>query len=97
MAAPTIDQDFELDLDLAVGKYREGLVLKSKQKECLFNVYQGRDIIGNLPTGYGKSIIYHLLPELLALQSRRRRAGDIVSSVLVVCPLNIIQVCLVSF
>ncbi|KAH3781580.1 hypothetical protein DPMN_159479 [Dreissena polymorpha] len=42
------------------------------------------DIIVNLPVGYGKSIIYHLLPKVI---------GENVNKpvVLVVCPLNVIQ------
>lgn len=38
--------------------------LKPKQVKCLEAVYSGRDIIAVLPTGYGKSIIFHLLPAL---------------------------------
>ena len=39
--------------------------LKPKQVKCLEAVYSGRDVIAVLPTGYGKSIIFHLLPALL--------------------------------
>ena len=35
--------------------------LKPKQVQCLEAIYFGRDTIGVLPTGYGKSIIFHLL------------------------------------
>ena len=38
--------------------------LKPKQVQCLEAIYFGRDTIGVLPTGYGKSIIFHLLPRL---------------------------------
>lgn len=38
--------------------------LKPKQVKCLESIYLGRDTIGVLPTGYGKSIIFHLLPGL---------------------------------
>ena len=39
--------------------------LKPKQVKCLEAVYSGRDVVAVLPTGYGKSIIFHLLPALL--------------------------------
>ena len=38
--------------------------LKVKQVQCLEAVYCGNDVIAVLPTGYGKSIIFHLLPAL---------------------------------
>ena len=37
--------------------------LKEKQKECLVRFLEGHDVFGSLPTGYGKSLIYGLLPE----------------------------------
>ena len=39
--------------------------LKPKQVKFLEAVYSGRDVVGVLPTGYGKSIIFHLSPALL--------------------------------
>jgi superfamily II DNA helicase RecQ len=39
--------------------------LKDKQLECIRNVLEGRDTISLLPTGYGKSLIYTLLPHVL--------------------------------
>ncbi len=38
-------------------------ILKEKQKECIVKYVEGNDIFASLPTGYGKSIIYGLLPE----------------------------------
>ena len=34
--------------------------------KCLESIYCGRDVVAVLPTAYGKSIIFHLLPSLLA-------------------------------
>ena len=35
---------------------------KSKQLECIMNVLKGNDTLAILPTGYGKSFIYQVLP-----------------------------------
>jgi len=39
--------------------------LKHEQKLCLETVAQKRDVFGILPTGFGKSLIFQLLPRLL--------------------------------
>ena len=36
-----------------------------KQVKCLEAFYYGRDVVAVLPTGYGKSLIFQLLPSLL--------------------------------
>lgn len=38
--------------------------LKIKQREAIETFVAGRDLIVTLPTGYGKSIIYAILPTL---------------------------------
>ena len=40
---------------------------------CLEAAYIGKDFLAVLPTGYGKSVIFHLLPSLLA--EKKKRAG----------------------
>ena len=40
-------------------------ISKPKQVICLEHLYLTRDVICVLPTGYGKSLIFHLLPALL--------------------------------
>ncbi len=75
---------FEEKLAKALSTYND-LVLKDKQKTALSEIYKGRDIVASLPTGYGKSVIYHLLPKVLEKDSGCR------TCVLVLCPLNIIQ------
>ena len=39
-----------------------GLTLKEKQKEAILDILEGKDVFCALPTGYGKSIIYGILP-----------------------------------
>ena len=38
------------------------LTPKLEQIEALFNVLKGKDVLVNLPTGFGKSWIYSILP-----------------------------------
>ena len=38
--------------------------LKPKQVKCLEAVYSNKDLVAVLPTGYGKSLIFHILPHL---------------------------------
>ena len=38
--------------------------LKQKQKEAVETFVQGKDVFVSLPTGYGKSVIYAILPTL---------------------------------
>ena len=60
---------------------RKGLFLKPAQVEALFSVYCRSDTMVVLPTGCGKSVIFHLLPWLLAAESSS-------GIVMVVSPLN---------
>lgn len=70
--------------------------LKPKQVVCLENVYLQKDVMCVLPTGYGKSLIFLLLPMLLFAKSKmldhvRLRgisAAAVNSMVVVVSPLN---------
>jgi bloom syndrome protein len=39
-----------------------GITLKEKQLEAIMAFMSGRDVFVSLPTGYGKSLIYGLLP-----------------------------------
>ena len=59
--------------------------LKPKQVKCLEAIYCGRDVVAVLPTGYGKSMIFHLLPALL--RDRDKIIGSPIV-VIVVSPLN---------
>lgn len=55
--------DFLTALKTATNIYSD-IELKKEQKEALEYVYQGRDFIAVLPTGFGKSVIFHLIPYL---------------------------------
>ena len=71
-------------------------ILKPKQVICLEYLYLKRGVICVLPTGYGKSLIFHLLPGLLfakemLLMNETFRDVDmstVTAIVIVVSPLN---------
>ena len=75
--------------------YKE-IVLKPKQVRCLECIYLQTDVMCVLPTGYGKSLIFHLLPmmmfakfKLRAGQFQRGFSAALVDAiVIVVSPLN---------
>ena len=46
--------------------------LKEEQKEAVRNIVNGRDFIAVLPTGFGKSLIYQLLPSMFAYISSKK-------------------------
>ena len=39
--------------------------LKEKQFACIQNIADGRYVMGILPTGYGETLIYTILPRVL--------------------------------
>jgi ATP-dependent DNA helicase RecQ len=41
--------------------------LKSEQMEAITHILRGRDVFGVLPTGYGKSMIFMLLPAVIPM------------------------------
>ena len=64
------------------------LNLKVKQVICLEAIYHGRDVVAVLPTGYGKSVIFHLPSLFLDKINRGRRTAQSHPVVIVVSPLN---------
>ena len=46
--------------------------LKNEQKKALFYLLSGKDVFINLPTGFGKSLIYQLSPLVAEELSRRQ-------------------------
>ena len=45
-----------------VASAKLGVVLKEKQLEAVLAFMSGKDVFVSLPTGYGKSLIYAILP-----------------------------------
>ena len=76
--------------------HQKSLVLKAKQEEVLFHLYNGRDVFAWFP-GYGKSICYQLLPFMFDFKLKHTTAPqDQRSSVLVIPPLVSLMVDQVS-
>jgi hypothetical protein len=57
--------------------------LKAKQVSCLESLLLKQDVIAVFPTGYGKSFIFHALPDLFP-----QKMTGFENIVMVVCPLN---------
>ena len=55
--------DFQQALD-EVLKETGYMQLKPKQQEAIEAFVSGKDVFVSLPTGYGKSVIYGILPSL---------------------------------
>ena len=78
--------EFESKSERIVCEYNTNLQLKPKQYEIFNFIWDGeQNIVAALPTGYGKSIVYHLYGHLI--HARNGTAQGIT----VVAPLNIIQ------
>ena len=61
--------------------------LKSEQRSSLRNLFEGKDLLAVLPTGFGKSLIFQLL--VLMTEVRRKRRGERgFASIVVISPLQ---------
>lgn len=62
MAASSMQCDFDEALQFAKECLNINFELKEKQIQTLKSLYEGHDTMAVLPTGFGKSIIFQLLP-----------------------------------
>jgi ATP-dependent DNA helicase RecQ len=87
-------QYFERALSKSLSKFGH-TTLKEQQKSCIRKLVvdsQGHDVFAVLPTGFGKSIIYQVLPALFS-ELHRLRHGTIKNFVVaVVNPFEYIRV-----
>ena len=83
MDSPVANEAIEKVLyDILRERSLEGLVLKNEQLELSRKV-NGKDVLAVLPTGYGKSLIFQLLPDILGC------FFGVSNSIVLVCsPLN---------
>ena len=68
------------------------IVLKHKQIIALENVFDEKDVLGVLPTRYGKCLIFHLLPVLLFCKSLKGQGFELTQSNLRVIPTILIVI-----
>ena len=69
-------------LGLALNRYNfPSFCLKPLQVKCFEYLLKGQDVVAVLPTGFGKSLLFQLLPDFLPLKANQ-------NIVIVVCPLN---------
>ena len=73
----------EIFLELK-GKGRK-ITLKDEQRKAVKQLYEKKDLVAVLPTGFGKSLIFQLL---VLLENRNRNGHSQTASVLVICPLT---------
>ena len=88
MAIAASGTAFDEAVEYALGELQLSHVkLKEKQLDVLEHVYNGKDVFGWLPTGYGKSICYQILPFLFDYKLGKCGGDEFRSVVVVVSPL----------
>ena len=63
---------------------QDGLTLMAEQAQALKLLFEGRDVFIWFPTGYGKSLLYQLLPFLMDYKLGRTKAPPVDKSVVLV-------------
>ena len=65
--------------------------LKKEQESAMPHIFNGKDVMAILPTGFGKSYIFHLFVTMCGVRSKRQ-GGIGFSGIIVISPLqSIIQ------
>ena len=82
---------FKVALEAAL-KFFPNIKLKEEQEVCIRSIVLDKmDVLAVLPTGYGKSIIYQILPKVIS-ELRYNHTGDRkTATVIVVSPLEQIR------
>ena len=90
--AATIDPRFFLSClqEAITDTVYNGINFKPKQLVCMERIFLRQDTLAVLPTGYGKSVTFHLLPKLLRSRDSALESSTSVSLpvVVVISPLN---------
>jgi len=85
------EEEFERALEDGL-KHFPGISLKPEQTNCLKSLVVDRqDVLGVLPTGYGKSLIYQLLPKVFSSFWKEKFLEDKTFQIIVVSPLELIR------
>lgn len=85
------EEQFDKALKEAL-EYFPGIDLKPGQAACIrrLSFYQ-QDVLGVLPTGYGKSLIYQILPKLFTAIWRNKYNEEKQFKIIVINPLELIR------
>ena len=68
-------------LEVALSRSKvSSICFKPQQVQCFEYLLKGLDVVAVLPTGFGKSLVFQLLPYFLPTKSQR-------NIVIVICPL----------
>ena len=51
------------------------LSLEKEQESAIRHIFNGKDVMDILPTGFGKSLIFQLFVTMCGVQSKRRQGG----------------------
>lgn len=81
MESSTLNLFVRLQHTLSINNFPD-FNLKPKQVQCFEAILNGKDVIGVLPTGFGKSFLFQVLPEFLGWMKNKN------GFVIVVVPLN---------
>ena len=91
MSLEISEEEFETALEKAL-EYFPSITLKTEQRNCLQSLIVSRkDVLGVLPTGYGKSLIYQLIPKIYSCFWKEKFMEDKTFQVIVVSPLELIR------
>ena len=64
-------ESFEDATKIALKYFPNVSKLKEGQRQCLKDLLKRRDVLGLLPTGYGKSLIFQIFPKIFELLYHR--------------------------
>ena len=80
----TEPDEFPVALSVAMSKLTLSFTLKPEQRDCVKSMFAGRDVFLWLPTGFGKSVCYEVLPFMYDYKLGRDTGSSLV---LVISPL----------
>ena len=82
-------EDLDKAISEVIGTFDGVEEISSEQREGIVNHIQRKDILAVLPTGYGKSLLFRLLPGICrALNTMAYSTYPKKAIILVICPLK---------